>query len=150
MILTTSLPFLISLHFWGTPEGTRMLHTCKTPSDFSPAKPIFKAPALLGAHFPYNTGNKTKKGRKVLHAWLRPGVGPQEQEQPVQLRKIRGEGEKSSERGTRLLRASHSPNLLSGKRNVLCSLYFYFPSQGTSHSWRRKRKITFLDIISVL
>lgn len=56
------------------------------------------------------------------------GWEPQEQEQPVQLRKIRGEDEKSPECGTRLLRASHSPNLLSGKRNVLRSLYFYFPS----------------------
>lgn len=60
---TTSLRFLICLHSWGTPEGTRMLHTCTTLSGFSPAKPVLKAPTLAGATFPCNTGNKTKRER---------------------------------------------------------------------------------------
>jgi len=138
--LATSLPFLISLHFWGAPDATRMLHTCKTPGDnFSSAKPTFKVPALSGALFPCNTESKTQRQTQGTTG---PGA--------ASAAKIRGEWEESPQHGTQLLGGSHRPNLLSGKRNVLHSLNFYFPSQGTSHSWRPKRKTTFLDIISVL
>lgn len=150
IFFTTSLPFLICLHSWGTPEGTRMLHTCKPSLSFSPANPLFKVPALAGETFLCNTGKKTKRERQVLQAFLWSGVESQEEEQPEHSRKIRGESEKNSKCGTWLLQAPHSANLLSGKRSVLHSLCFYFPSQGTLHGWRRKRKITVLDIISVL
>lgn len=133
------------LKSWVLILTTTLLHC--TPAEHSAAS--LRPPSRLlpcPGHIPFAI-QWVKAERKVLCAWLWPGLKPQEQEWPVQLRG----GEKSRVWYTPLWDyLSRSPKLLSGKINVLHSLYFYSPSQATSHSWKRKRKITFLDIISVL
>lgn len=66
-ILTTSHPFIVSLHFWGTPESARMLHTCKTTSlQPSPSSKLLPCP---GQPLFYNTRDKNREESPSHLAW---------------------------------------------------------------------------------
>lgn len=73
IFFTTSLPFLICLHSWGTPEGTRMLHTYKTSLTFSPAKPCSRFLPRLGKLSLAMQGIKQKERRKSFKSFSGQG-----------------------------------------------------------------------------
>lgn len=99
IFFTTSLPFLICLHSWGTPEVQECCTPAKHSLTFSPAKPMFKVPALAGATFPCSTGNKTKRGKS-----FKPFSG---QEWNHRRRSSLSIQERSEEKKTKILNVVH-------------------------------------------
>lgn len=104
-ILTTSHPFIVSAI---SGELLRVQECC------TPAKQLLSGQAHPQSSYPaqgnlYFTIQGIKTERKVLHTWLGPGLGLQEQEQPAQLRKIRGDREKSPKCCTQLCESISQP-----------------------------------------